>query len=385
MLDVAPWAWAWTFIPWWAGGITILLLAGTLYVRRTRRAFTPVAGGPEPAPWEREGGTDLTMPSGGPQAILPPPAGARVRPAAPSVALAPALLDEVARGLERIPPFPDAVLKVFQELDAAESSAKSVAEILATEPVLTAMLLRVANGASMGLQREIVTVPDAVAYLGFTSVKTLLFRLKVGRLFSRSFRGGCYDQEKLWVHSMAVAQVAEELARRAGRADPHLALTGGLLHDIGKVAINSQFPETVGELWKAGGAADESFLAREQRLFGADHAFIGGCLAQRWGLPDELVVMVKLHHLPAGHPIELDPDARRALFAVHVANQLVKYSHVYCEDMEIDLIPASVIYELGLPLETEKLLDPAMQTIIRKAVMLTAPAAPAPRSRPAAA
>src|SRR6202011_5487023 len=97
-------------------------------------------------------------------------------------------------------------------------------------------------------------------------------KLKVGGLFRQTASSGCYDSEKLWVHSMAVAQVAEELPRRAGGTDPHLALTVGLLHDIGKIAINSQFPDTVRELWKGGGPADESFLAPERRLFGADHA-----------------------------------------------------------------------------------------------------------------
>jgi len=375
----------WWSVPWWAGGITIFLLAGTIYVRRTKhKAFTPIAKGPEPAPWEHEGGTDLTMPSGALEAIKPP-VGSKMRPATPAVRLTPALIEDVAKGLEKIPPFPDAVLKVFKELDSASSTAKSVADILSTEPVLTATLLRVANSASTGLGREIVTVPDAVAYLGFSSVKALLFRLKVGRLFSKPSRSGGYNAEKLWVHSMAVAQVAEELARRAGRTDPQLAMTVGLLHDIGKVAINCQFPETVRELWKGGGAADESFLAREQRLFGADHAFVGGYLAERWKLPDELVEMVKLHHLPREQPISLRPEARRSLFAVCVANQLVKFCHVYCEDMEIDIIPEQVMTELGLPLETEKLLDRRMQEIIQKAAMLGAPAGDRPQPRSAAA
>ena len=383
MLATAHLSFSWAPVPWWAGGITIALLVGTLWVRRIRQRSAPPRVGPEPAPWEREGGIDLTMPCGGVQAIKPP-AGAKLRPATPSVSLTPALLEDVSKGLERIPPFPQAVLMVFKELDSAASSAKSVATILSTEPVLTATLLRVANAASLGVRREIVTVADAVAYLGFSSVKALLLRLKVGQLFCKSFKSGCYDGEKLWVHSMAVAQVAEELARRTGRADPFLALTAGLLHDIGKVAINSQFPDTVRDLWKPGGAADESFLAREQRLFGGDHAFVGAYLASRWNLPDELVQMVRLHHLPQGQPIALRPEACRALFCIFVANQLVKFCHVYCEDMEIDIIPQQVIAELGLPSDVEKLLDQRMQAIVHKTTLLGNPGA-IPQSKPAAA
>jgi len=350
--------------------VTLGLLASSLILSRRGAARPKLPAEPPPAPWEKEGGKDLTMPLGG-RSMLAPRKGSRMRPQTPSLPVAGALLEDVARGLERVPPFPQAVLQIMSELDSAGSSARSVAEILSTEPVLTAALLRVANSAQAGLRRDIVTVVEAVAYLGFSTVKALLLRLKIGSLFHERIGGGAYDSQKLWVHSMAVAQAAEELARRAGNADPQLAMTAGLLHDIGKVAINSQFPETVGELWK-GGAADESFLARERRLFGADHAFIGGYLATNWKLPAELVEMVRLHHLPAGETIGLPPQARRAVFAVYVANQLVKYAHVYCEDMEIDIIPGSLMSDLGLPIETERLLDERMKRIIDRAAALGA-------------
>lgn len=365
---------------WLIVGVTVALLIGSAVLRKRYRPPPHVAmPPPEPAPWEKEGGTDLTMPAGGLSEIAQPPKGSRVRPWATSASVNDRLLDEVTSGLARVPPFPQALLQMLQELDAAGSSAKSVAEIVSTEPVLTASLLRVANSAAIGLGREIVTVADAVAYLGFSAVKSLLVRLKLGGLFRQTAFGGLYDSQKLWVHSMAVGQAAEELAIRAGHTDPHLALTVGLMHDIGKVAINSQFPDTVRELWKPGGAADESFLARERRLFGADHAFIGGYLASNWKLPEELIEMIRLHHLPAGEPLNLRPEARRALQAIFVANQLVKYWHVYCEDMEIDIIPAALIAELGLPTETSKLLDESMRQTIERAALVSQAAAAPPR------
>ena len=291
------------------------------------------------------------------------------------------LLNDVARGLQRVPPLPQALMQVVRELEDAGSSAKSMATIVSTEPVLTATLLRVANSAATGLQREIVTVADAVTYLGFSTVKTLFLRLQLGKLFTTPFTTGCYDSQKLWSHSMAVAQVAEDLSRRAG-GDPQLALTLGLLHDIGKVAINSQFPQVVGKLWEKGGAADESFLARERRLFGADHAFIGGYLAAQWKLPEELVEMIRLHHVPQELPATLPPDRRRTIYAVHVANQLVKYCHVYCEDMEIDIVPPQIMRELGLPQEVEKVLDDHTKRIIIRSATL---GSDRPGARPVAA
>jgi putative nucleotidyltransferase with HDIG domain len=305
------------------------------------------------------------------------PLGARLRPAAEGYNITVGLMGEVARGLKDVAPFPPALMEVMQELDSAGASAQTVAAIVSRETVLAATLLRIANSAAFGIQREIITISDAVAYLGFSTTKALFLRLKVDAMFPQINSSGCYDGKKLWSHSVAVAQTADELARRAGGCDPHLALTAGLLHDIGKMAINSRFPAAVRELW-APEAAEESFLSRERRLFGADHAAIGGHLAKQWKLPQDLIDMIRLHHLPADQPITLRPPIKRALYAIFVANQIVKYCHVYCSQMEIDPIPAEIAAELGLPAEPEKLLDDRMRQKIHVAVSLNrrAPASP---------
>jgi len=300
-----------------------------------------------------------------------PPLGARLRPPVGGYSVSLGLMEEVSRGLREIPPLPQALFRITKELDAGGSSAASVAAILGREPVLAASLLRIANSAAFGLNREIVTVSEGVAYLGFAATKALIMRLQVGSIFPPASGGG-YDPEKLWAHSIAAAQAAEELARRAGGADPHLALTAGLLHDIGKIALNSQFPGAARRLWETSADPDESILAREQRVFGADHAAIGAELASNWKLPAELVEMIRLHHLPGGQPMTLSSEARRALLCVFVANQLVKYHHVYCDGMEIDQIPPQVTAELGLPPQMEGLVDDGMRQTIVRAVTLTA-------------
>jgi len=348
------------------GGVLLLLNKRT---RRRRRAAAAAGEKPTKPP------ADLRS--------LSTPLGARLRPSSQGYNITVGLMQDVAAGLREIPPFHPALLQILQELDDAGSSAQSVSEIVAREPSLAAMLLRITNSAAFGIDREITTISEAVAYLGFSTTKALFLRLKMGAMFPQSSVTGCYDGKKLWSHSVAVAQTAEELARRAGGTNPHLALTAGLLHDIGKMAINSRFPSAVRELWSPD-SSDESFLSRERRSFGADHAVIGGHLAKQWKLPHDLVEMIRLHHLPEGLPDKLEPATRRALYAVFVANQIVKYCHVYCSQMEIDPIPDFVAAELRIPIEPEKLLDEAMRHKIRLAVSLTRHSSPSRAGQAAA-
>jgi putative nucleotidyltransferase with HDIG domain len=358
-------------------GVTVALVGASAWLSRRGRDGSPIVeddayAKPEPAPWEREGGADLTAPV----VVREPPAGARFRTSADELMNGPIVAD-VARGLETIPPLPRALQLILRELNDAGSTAKSVAGIVGTEQVLSAAILRVVNSAYTGLRREILTVDQAVTYLGFSTVRSLVVRLQMGGLMPSRSAGGAYDAEKLWLHSVATSQVAEHLATRVRDVDPWLCSTIGLLHDIGKLAVNSQFPQQVKKLWDRsdGAAADESFLARERRLFGADHAFLGAYLTSRWQLPSELTEAIRLHHLPAeqSHDV-LRPDVLRAVRVAHVANQLVKYSHVYCEDMEIDIVQPEMLALLDLPTTLEDLLDAKVKGVIERATKLGAAA-----------
>ena len=356
--------------------------------------------------WEN-GGRDLTSPLVGEhgaavsaEVIVTPetpqferlamPEGSRIRPImsepeapvtcasgeATPADVAPELSDEIIRGLEQVPPLPKAVQAVMRELDSAAASAKSVGEIVASDPVVGAVVLRVVNSAATGLRRRVLSVQEAVAYLGFAQVRTLIMKLKVSQLFrAPAAEAQCYDMDSLWQHSMAVAQVADRVARRTGKADPDLASTLGLLHDIGKLAINCQFPQKVAQLWRpmglvggSVGATGESWLARERRLFGADHAFMGGFLAARWMLPEEITDGIRLHH-PSSEAalLGVSEAVRKAVQIVHVANQLVKYRHCYCADMEIDMLDPAMLSDLNLPAEMEQMFDETIERAIAAA------------------
>jgi len=297
------------------------------------------------------------------------PLGSRFRPRSTDYSMTLGQEEELNRLLKKIRPLPQGALKVMRELDTESASAASVGQAIECEPVMAATVVRIANSTAMGLRREITSVSEAVAYLGFSTTKSLLLRFNMDGLLPSSKPGLGYDTGKLWVHAMAVAQVAEEVARRAGCTDPNLALMGGLLHDIGKLAINSQYPHVLDQLFSPDTDPNEGLLNRERRIFKADHAIIGGRLAGEWKLPQDLVEIVRLHHMPDSNTTELQPQTRRALFCVHIANQLVKYRHVYCDQMEIDEVPASMTTELGLPDWPGLLADGRLCSIIDRVVL----------------
>jgi putative nucleotidyltransferase with HDIG domain len=297
------------------------------------------------------------------------PAGTVMRvsaaPSEPAVVVAP-----IREGLSEVPPLPHVVRELLRELSDPASNARSVAAIAASDPALAASLIRTVNSAAMGLRRKITSVAEAVSLLGYSLVRSLVIRMRLQLIMPT--RGGgqqAYDAEDLWVHSLAVAYAAEALAERLPELDKGFVSTLGLLHDIGKLAINSYFPTSAEEVrTRSPERPDESFLDRERRILGADHAEIGAMLASHWKLPPDLVEAIRWHHAPQAAPATLPESVRKAAILVHAANQLAKYCYVYSEDMEIDIVGDELLREAGLPGPLTRLLGSRVRKAISRAI-----------------
>ena len=297
------------------------------------------------------------------------PAGATLRSPAPRVAGA-GVSDVVGRGLAEVPPLPHVVRELLRELSDPASNARSVARIAASDPALAASLIRTVNSAAMGMRHRITSVAEAVSYLGYSMVRSLVIRMRL-QLIMPTAAGGAqaYDAEDLWVHSLAVAYAAEALCERLPGIDRGFVSTLGLLHDIGKLAINSYFPASAHQVrTPSPDHPAESFLDRERRVLGADHAEIGAMLAQHWKLPPDLVEAIRWHHAPDAAPTELAESVRTATVLVHVANQLAKYCYVYSQDMEIDIVGDDLLRQAGLPAPLTRLLSNRVRRAISRAI-----------------
>jgi putative nucleotidyltransferase with HDIG domain len=244
-----------------------------------------------------------------------------------------------------------------------------VARIAASDPALAASLIRTVNSAALGVRRKVTSVAEAVSYLGYSLVRSLVVRMRLQQVMPTRAGQPAYDAEDLWVHSLAVAYAAEALAERCPGVDKAFVCTLGLLHDIGKLAINSYFPASAAQVrTPSPDYPSESFLDRERRILGADHAEIGAMLATHWKLPADLVEAIRWHHSPQDAPQELGEAVRTATILVHVANQLAKYCYVYSEDMEIDIVSDDLLREAGLPGPLTRLLNQRVRNSISRAI-----------------
>jgi putative nucleotidyltransferase with HDIG domain len=160
------------------------------------------------------------------------------------------------------------------------------------DPMLAGNVLAAANSALFGRRTPVRSVSQAIAYIGADTCRRILLALALKPLF------GSARLASLWRHSLDMAGLCESLAVATGFLPPAEALTLGLVHDIGRVALlrhsspaNSAFARITEQ--------DCPPLYTEQLLFGEGHDEIGARILESWGFAEDMVEAVRAHHRPA--------------------------------------------------------------------------------------
>ncbi len=102
----------------------------------------------------------------------------------------------------------------------------------------------------------------------------------------------------LWGHCVATAIGTELIAAQLGGVPLEQARVAGLLHDLGKAAVQVVEPAITKKINKVAVRDRVPYLEAERRVGLAGHAYLGAELARRWRIPDPVLKAVRHHHHP---------------------------------------------------------------------------------------
>ena len=205
--------------------------------------------------------------------------------------------------LGELPAIPALYAALNRELAKPEPSIPALSKLIGRDPGKSAKILPLVNSAFFGLRRRVKSINEAVTNLGTDVVRSLALSSTAFTTFTDPTT--VVSAERLWQHSMRVAEVAARISSVHGGdlAATANSFQAGVLHELGKLII----------LFKRPGAFD---------AFEIQHGAIGAYLLGLWGLEDTVVEAVAFHHNPSLAP----PCGLSALVAVHLANHLVHAS-----------------------------------------------------------
>jgi len=191
-----------------------------------------------------------------------------------------------------LPSVPHVALKLFNLLNIPNINLQEIEEVILSDQALTAKILKIANSAFYGLRRQIQLVNEAINVLGFKTLKDIVIIASIRDVY-KVFG---LIEKKIWEHGVGVSFASGILTDFVPIVKKDEANLAGLLHDVGKIIINNNFPQEYANCMNIVNQNKINFLEVERELFGFDHAEIGGMLAEKWGFADELKTVILNHH-----------------------------------------------------------------------------------------
>lgn len=208
-----------------------------------------------------------------------------------------ALIEHALQGFT-IPPQPQVLRHIQQQLNSAEPDLNRIASLIALDIGTAGFTLKVVNSAFFGLRNKMTSVEQACRYLGLNRVVTLA-RSVLLRFTLEDGRQDAFSQ-KLWNNALHTANLAMALAKQLNFDQQYQddCYSLGLFRNAGMALISqqsSQYPA----IMQRGLLAQLSASAVEEQFFQTSHEVLGYLVAESWGLTDTLCNVIAYHHSPA--------------------------------------------------------------------------------------
>lgn len=201
--------------------------------------------------------------------------------------------DMIMSGDLRLHAYSPVTLKVLFGMNSLDDDIDDLEQMIMDDQALVAEVLHMANSPFYYSISNVTTVRKAIVRLGMPMVKRIVIMvLERGR-----YRSWFSDLNtmliNLWTHVSTTAVSAQWLAQRLRLSGiEEVCFIGGLLHDIGKLAVicvieEMRRKEHIGRI-----------MSREalQEFITDNHCRIGYQIMKRWDIPDIYCMIAGTHH-----------------------------------------------------------------------------------------
>lgn len=219
-------------------------------------------------------------------------------------------------GMTKVPSLPAMYQEIRKRLQSPHASIREIAEIIHSDPAMTAKIIKLVNSAYFGLNRKVTDAAEAASLIGLDTLSTLVLSVGIFSQFDKP-RDKDFSLLNYVQHSLDVANLSKRVARVEGQSKEvtEAAFLAGILHDMGMLILMQNRPEDYKRIKSALIKEELSLDEAEAEVLGANHGAVGAYLLGLWGLPTSVIEAVAFHHQPShARSKQFGP-----LTAVHVA------------------------------------------------------------------
>ncbi|EEU8377666.1 HDOD domain-containing protein [Campylobacter jejuni] len=225
------------------------------------------------------------------------------------------------KSVEVLPPLPDTVSKLRKYVSEANSNIETmkVAEIISSDPLMTAKLLQLANSPYYGFTREITTINQVITLLGVGNIINIVtadsirdnFKIDVSPygLNTQNFLKTCNEEATFIINWL----------NDEDKKLSHLLVPCAMLLRLGIVIFsnfliqNHKDKDFLAFLNK-----NENLALAENEFLGVDHISFLGFLLHRWNFDDVLIESICFVRTPHAAREEVKKSAYALAITDHL-------------------------------------------------------------------
>lgn len=200
-----------------------------------------------------------------------------------------------------LPEIPSIVVDLNDVITNPRSSADDIAQVVQKSPSLTAMLLKLVNSTFYSLPSKIDKISSAVILIGTKEIASLALGVSILSTFDKIPKR-IVDMYQFLKHCIACGIISRVLAAQKGIPQTEQFFVSGLLHDLGRLILYSNYPEESYNIICHSRTTNKLLYEVEDDFLGCNHSHIAKLLIKQWKLPISLENNVFYHHNPSKAP-----------------------------------------------------------------------------------
>lgn len=192
----------------------------------------------------------------------------------------------------KIPPRPTVIGELMREAALSQPNINKIANLISSDPAMSAAVLKVANSAFLGLKTKVLSIPLAVLLVGAKNICSIALGAQLNKLVT----GNSEITKFFWKYSSEMALVSKYIAKKVNYINEDEAYLLGLFHEAGIILLSQKFKNYEEKYFEFLRDNSSYITENEETNFGATHSLVGALMAKMWELPDYLIKAIAIHH-----------------------------------------------------------------------------------------
>jgi len=209
---------------------------------------------------------------------------------------------QLVEKIDDLPTIPVIATQVLQLLDQPDVKLEEVADLILTDQVMTARVMKMINSPVYKPGSEITSLKRALVFLGMRHIREIALTTSFIDAFDQN--SGAVGINTFWEHSFGVGMVSKIMAQKVGYSDLEKAYIAGIMHDLGEVVLSQFMRDEFIKVLESIKGRLVKLVEAEADILGTTHCEMGVCMARKWNFPEVYCDVMLNHHTPVDASVD---------------------------------------------------------------------------------